>query len=247
MSLTTPKLSVAIVEDELHARNILSHYIQQVPYLELVGQYDNCSECYEVNDFDMLDILLLDVNLPDFSGIQFARTLSKNRTNIIMTTAYAEHAVESYQFNVVDYLLKPITYERFFKAVEKARDLANLKKNNAIQKGQEVMQSKYIFIKSDHKTIKVNLDEIIYIESLQEYVRIYLTKGKPIVALLSLKKLEDILPSPPFFRIHRSHIINADHLEFIHQRSISIGGKELSIGKNHEETFYKYIHDLGVF
>lgn len=248
-------LSVVIVEDEFHARNILAHYIEKIPDLQLVGQYDNCIACYDAHDLDTIDILLLDINLPDISGMQFARTVSRSKAHIIFTTAYSEYAVAGYELNVIDYLLKPIHFERFEKAIIKVRDLILLKKMQRIPEEQPGVNKpvlrntapRFLFVKSDYKIIKINFANVLYIEGLQEYVRIYQTNGPPIVTLLSLKRLSDMLPSPPFFRIHRSHIINIDQLDFVHQKNITIGGKELSVGKNYEEEFFNYLQEHGIF
>lgn len=247
-----PTLSVAVIDDEFYARNMLVRYIAQTPGLELAGQYDSCIACYDALDLDTLDILLLDINMPDISGIQFARTIAKHKTRIIFTTAHTEYAFDAYQAHVTDYLLKPIPFERFGKAIQKAQEYITLKRAASQPMpppgpAGATEQRKFIFVKSDYKIIKLNFAEILYIEGLQEYVRIYLTRGKPVIVLMSLKKLADILPSPPFFRIHRSHIINIDQLDFVQQRNITIAGKELSVGKNYEAGFFNYLSEHGIF
>jgi two-component system LytT family response regulator len=246
------KLSVVVVDDEPLARNMLVRYIAQMPALELVGQYDSCIACYEAHDLDTLDILLLDVHIPDISGIQFARTIAKHKARIIFTTAHTEHAYEAYQAHAVDYLLKPFPLDRFQVAIQKAQESITGKRINGAAPAMlspEIPDSarRFIFVKSDYKTVRLNLDEILYVEGLQEYVRIHVTRGKPVIVLMSLKRLADILPSPPFFRVHRSYIVNVEHLEFVQQRSITIAGKELSIGKNYGGEFFDYLAEHSIF
>jgi DNA-binding LytR/AlgR family response regulator len=249
------KLKVIIIDDEVHARNILAHYLNQWGNAELVGQYDNCISCFEAHDLDNVDLLLLDINLPSVSGIQFSRTIARYKVEVIFTTAYQEYALEGYEHNIVDYLLKPIEFDRFAKAMQKVQHLVNLKKS--YEKNQTVTarsvtpsviaKNGFIFIKADYKIIKVNLDEITFIEGLQEYVRIHLVQGKPIITLQSLKNLIDILPTAQFFRIHRSYIININRLEYIQQRNLVVGGKELRVGKNYWDDFFAYLNNNGIF
>lgn len=246
------KLSVAVVDDEPHARNMLVRYITQMPALELVGQYDSCIACYEAQDLDTLDVLLLDVHIPDISGIQFARTIAKHKARIIFTTAHTEHAYDAYQAHAVDYLLKPFPFDRFQVAIQKAQEYIAGKRMTGTVPAPlppaEMPDSprRFIFVKSDYKTVRLNLDEILYVEGLQEYVRIHLVRGKPVIVLMSLKRLADILPSPPFFRVHRSYIVNVEQLEFVQQRSITIAGKELSIGKNYGGEFFEYLAEHSI-
>lgn len=246
------KLTVAVVDDEQLARNMLVRYITQMPALELVGQYDSCIACYEAHDLDVLDILLLDVNIPDISGIQFARTIAKNKARVIFTTAHTEHAYEAYQAHAVDYLLKPFPFDRFQVAIQKAQEYITGKRMSngspVAVLPAEIPDSprRFIFVKSDYKTVRLSLDEILYVEGLQEYVRIHLAHGKPVIVLMSLKRLADILPSPPFFRVHRSYIVNVEQLAFVQQRSITIAGKELSIGKNYSSEFFDYLAEHSI-
>jgi len=245
-----PKLSVAIIDDEFYARSMLVRYISQIPELELVGQYDSCIACYDALDLDTLDILLLDINMPDISGMQFARTIAKHKTRIIFTTAHTEHAFDAYQVHVTDYLLKPIAFDRFSKAIQKVQELITPRRQTTqptTQTSIPAQQRNFIFVKSDYKIIRLNFAEILYVEGLQEYIRIYLTRGKPVVVLMSLKKMASLLPSPPFFRVHRSYIVNIDQLDFVQQRSLSIAGKELNVGRNYEEGFFRYLSEHGIF
>ncbi|GAB3820985.1 LytR/AlgR family response regulator transcription factor [Pontibacter rugosus] len=256
------KLRTIIVDDEAHARNILTHYLGKLPDFELVGQYDNCFTCFDSHDFDEVDLLLLDINLPTISGLNFSHSLAKYKVQVVFTTAYSEYALESYEHNAIDYLLKPIEFDRFSKAMEKAKEMITLKQTQhkpqaifaapalaevpALTSLAELPKSDFIFIKADYKIIKLYFDNITFIESLQEYVRIHLKSGKPIVTLQTLKHLVEVLPASKFIRIHRSYIINVDQLEYVQQRSIVVAGQELKIGKNYWDDFYAYLTSQGL-
>ncbi len=244
------KLKVITIDDEVYARNILAHYLESLPTFELVAQYDNCITCFEHHDFDEIDLLLLDINLPNVSGMQFARTLSRYRSEIILTTAYAEYALEGYDLNVVDYLLKPITFDRFRSAMQKAEERIKGKATrNEDQDGaaRPRVDKSFVFIKSDYKVVKVALDQITFIEGMQEYVRVHLVGRRPIVTLLSLKNLMAALPTDRFFRIHRSHIINLDRLEYVQQGNIVVGGEKLRIGKHYADAFAAYLKQHALY
>ncbi|WP_224994432.1 LytTR family DNA-binding domain-containing protein [Cesiribacter sp. SM1] len=249
-------LKTIIIDDEVHARNILAHYISRLQGFELIASYDNCISCFEAHDLDQVDLILLDINLPTISGLQFARTLARYKAEVIFTTAYSEHALQGYEHNIVDYLLKPIAFDRFSKAMEKAAQLIMLKKGRGTETKltETVAQAQpdrpkndFLFIKADYKIMKVCFDDIIFIEGFQEYVRIHLVKGKPIITLQSLKKIVEVLPTEQFFRVHRSYIININRLEYVQQKIVSIGGKELKIGKNYWEDFSSYLSSHGIF
>lgn len=240
------KLTAVIVDDEVYARNILAHYLKEIPGVDLIGQYDNCITCFDHHDFDQVDLLLLDINLPTVSGIQFSRTLAKYKTAVILTTAYSEYALEGYELNVVDYLLKPIEFERFKTALQKAQERILCKRvlqesladhRTAVSRPEKT----FIFIKADYKIQKIRLEDITYIEGMHEYVRIHLLGQKPVITLQSLKNLIAALPESHFLRIHRSYIINLDQLAYIQQRNIVIGGKELKVGKNYWDEFSAYL------
>lgn len=243
------KLKVIIIEDEVYARDLLAHYLESLSAFELVAQYDNCLTCFEHHDFDEIDLLLLDINLPTVSGIQFARTLSRYRVEIILTSAHSEYALEGYDLNVVDYLLKPIVLDRFKVAMRKAEEriMAKQPAVNGHNGATTPPDKSFIFIKADYKIMKVKLDQITFIEGMQEYVRIHLADRKPIVTLQSLKNLIAALPTDRFFRIHRSYIINLARLEYIQQGHIVVGGEKLRIGKNYGDAFAAYLKQHALY
>lgn len=244
------KLRCVIVDDEFLARQLLDGYAQKVPFLEVVAQCENAFEAMTILQQQNIDLLFLDVNMPELSGISFIKTL-KNKPEIIITTAYSEHALEGYQLDVIEYLLKPIYFERFLQAVTKARDHVALKmKASESVKATPITGAKLegnsIFIKTSQQRItKVNLSEITYIESLHEYVRIHLRREN-FTIYHSLKGLLDILPTDQFVQIHRSFIINFNHITVIEGNIVKVGEVELSIGKNFREDFLKRVQSISI-
>ncbi len=253
------KIKSLIIDDEFLARQLLSGYIEKVPFLELTGKSENAFEAMALLEENQVDLLFLDINMPDLNGINFIKTL-KNKPEIIITTAYSEYAVEGYQLDVTEYLLKPIFFERFIQATSKAKDLIQLKKSaqtreniiiphTSIEEDAVSPSSKeenYFFIKTgSQKIIKINLDEIIYIESLHEYVRIHLKSEKHVI-YHSLKSMLERLPAQKFIQIHRSHLINFDKIDSIEGNSLKVGGTDLRIGKNYRDELFHRIKMQGI-
>jgi two-component system LytT family response regulator len=244
------KLRCIIVDDEFLARQLIEGYAQKVPYLEVVALCENAFEAITILQKENIDLLFLDVNMPELSGISFIKTL-KNKPEIIITTAYSEHALEGYQLDVIEYLLKPIYLERFLQAVTKARDHIALKMKasesvKAAPTSGAKLEGSSIFIKTSQQRItKVNLSEITYIESLHEYVRIHL-RQENFTIYHSLKGLLDILPADQFVQIHRSFIINFNHITVIEGNMVKVGEVELSLGKNFREDFLKRVQSTSI-
>lgn len=228
------KLKCIVVDDEFLARQLLEGYIQNVLYLDLVCLCESAIEASQVLQEKKVDLIFLDVNMPDLNGINFIKSL-RHKPEIILTTAYSEHALEGYQLDVVEYLLKPIYFERFVQAVTKAKELIDLKATAKGNSGVASGEGNYLFIKTGaQKITKVNLPDIIYIESMHEYVRIHL-KSENFTIHHPLKGILDILPANQFLQIHRSFIINFNHVTEIEGNVVKLGPTELSIGKNYKE------------
>lgn len=238
-----------IIDDEFLARQLLEGYIRKVSFLELVGHCETALEGMEFLQENKVDLVFLDINLPELNGINFLKTI-RNKPEIIITTAYSEHALEGYQLDVIEYLLKPIYFERFLLAVNKAKSMIELKiKANekespaedsrsitSLQKGES-----FFFIKTGSQRIKkIFLDKILYIESLNEYIRIHL-EGESHTIHHSLKSLLDVLPQDRFIQIHRSYIINFHKLDIVEGNTVKINHVELNIGKNYREDFLNLI------
>jgi DNA-binding LytR/AlgR family response regulator len=254
--------NVLIVDDEFLARKLLQDYVSKIPELQLAGTAQNAFEAFSFCKEHHVDIVLLDIHMPDLNGIELARTL-KSVPSIIFTTAYSEYALESYEVSAVDYLLKPIALPRFMQAIEKA--IARLKglatpsqtpqtpqtpqtsqtpqtPQTPTQTPQTLQtppqtppQTPYLMVKADYKLYKINFDDIHYIEGQHEYVSFY-TKDKRVTALYSLKALEDQLPRDKFIRVHKSYIVNIDHISEIEQVSLTVAGHKVPIGGSYRDS-----------
>lgn len=231
-------MKVIIVDDEPLAQEVLSTYVQKFPQLELVAQCSNAVEAGAVLREESIDLMFLDIEMPQISGIDFLKTLAQ-RPNVILTTAYSEYAMDGYELNVVDYLLKPIAFDRFAKAVNKA--LAQGASNNTETKTTEEKRADYIFVKADKKLIKVRFDDISYIEGLKDYVILHTPEGR-IVTLQTMKSLEAKLPSTIFMRVHRSYIVNLSNVCIIEGNTIQMGKKIIPIGKNYKDLLLEVVN-----
>lgn len=238
--------NVLIVDDEFLARKLLQGYVEKIEDLHLVGTAQNAAEAFSMVKEQQVDILLLDIHMPDLNGIELARTLP-NIPAFIFTTAYSEYALESYDVSAVDYLLKPIAFPRFEAAIEKAINKLKSMANNAEQKETEVAaempqdpasNKTYLLVKADYRLYKVNFDDLLYIEGQHEYVSFY-TREKRITALYSLKNLEEQLPADQFIRVHKSYIVSINEIQEIEPLSITVAGQKLPIGGSYRDALMK--------
>ena len=241
--------NVLIVDDEFLARKLLQGYVSNLPDLNLLGTAQNAAEAFSIVNEHQVDILLLDIHMPDLNGIELARTLS-NVPTIIFTTAYSEYALESYEVSAVDYLLKPIAFPRFSAAIEKA--IAKLKSLEAtaaehpnpaiVETPQEASgQKTFMLVKADYRLYKINFDDLLYVEGQHEYVSFY-TRNKRITALYSLKNLEEQLPADKFIRVHKSYIVSIDEIQEIEQLSITVAGQKLPVGGSYRDALMKKLN-----
>ncbi|MEQ6122045.1 response regulator transcription factor [Reichenbachiella sp. MALMAid0571] len=229
------KLKCIVIDDEQLARKLLEEYIGKIPGLELVGQFKNPLDAITALNQQEVDLIFLDIQMPDLTGLEFLKT-TKVDADIIFTTAYSEYALEGYSLDVTDYLLKPFPFDRFVQSVNKAIKSISLKRNTK----QNTNDSTYITVNSEHKTYKIILDEIDYIEGLKEYVSFYV-KGKRIISLLSLKHLEDTLPSGKFLRVHKSYIIPVNKVEVLEGNQLKIKDKLIPIGRSYKDVVHAKI------
>ena len=228
--------SCLIVDDEQLARKLLQEFVSKVPSLELKGMCKNPLEAMDILNKEEIDIIFLDIQMPELTGVEFLKTL-QNKPAVIFTTAYSEYALEGYQLDVIDYLVKPFPFERFVKAVNKAIESIDLKrKANAAGS----IEDDFVLLHADHKIYKVRLDEIEYIEGLKEYVSYY-TREKRIIVLQSLKSIEETLPAERFIRVHRSYIVPIRKIKTLDGNQVQIGNKLIPIGRSYKDVVLKRV------
>lgn len=242
------KLKCIAVDDEPLALDIIEDYVSKVPFLELVKRTENAIEALQLVQAGGIDLVFLDIQMPELTGIQFLK-IAGGKASFILTTAYSQYALESYDLNVSDYLLKPIAFDRFYKAVEKVHNLVKVKdyaapvqpvlketlKPTVVQPVQD-----FIFVKTEHKIQKIELDDILYIEGLKDYISIF-TKTERVITLQNMKKMEETLPSSQFIRVHKSYIISLDKIESIERSRITICGKMIPVGDTYRDEFFRRI------
>jgi DNA-binding LytR/AlgR family response regulator len=229
------KLSCIIVDDEPFARKILHEFVEKVPFLDLQGKFENAMKTEAVLSANTIDIIFLDIEMPKVSGLQLLQKMHIESL-VIVTTAFPQYALEGYELDVIDYLLKPFAFSRFLKAVQKAKDYYQIK-NAAVA----TQQPSYIFIKSDKRIEKIELSEIIYAESVGNYVSIH-TESKKILAYLTMKSLESQLPIDDFIKIHQSYIVNCSKIQAIEGNEIKMGAHSLPISRNFRDSVMKIVH-----
>lgn len=233
------------VDDEPLALDIIEDYISKVPFLELVKRTENAIEALQLVQAGGIDLVFLDIQMPDLTGIQFLK-IANGKANYILTTAYSQYALESYDLNVSDYLLKPIAFDRFYKAVEKVRTQMQKEEVPVPAPGPTPAPvaaapvQDFIFVKTEHKIQKIQLDDILYIEGLKDYISIF-TKTERVITLQNMKKMEETLPKGEFIRVHKSYIISIDKIESIERSRIAIAGKVIPIGDTYRDEFFKLI------
>ncbi len=238
------KIRCLALDDEPLALDQMSNYIRKTPFLYLVGL---CRSGFEAIDFlsrEKVDLLFADINMPDINGLDFIKTLSV-KPQVIFATAFSEYAFEGFKADALDYLLKPIGYNEFLKAASKARNyFEKLDQSGIIEnEGRE-----YLFVRSDSRIVRIRLDDIVYIEGMREYVRIHLTAGKSPMPHMSLRLLEEQLPSDKFMRVHRSYIVNLDKIVAIENTRIIFDEKiYIPVSEQYKEFFHDFLsqHSLG--
>jgi len=231
------------VDDEELARTLLENYINRLPYLKLVGKCSNPIEALVLLQNQSVDLIFLDIQMPEMIGTDFLKSLS-HKPMVVFTTAYPEYALEGFELDVVDYLLKPFPFERFLKAVNKASDLSKLKNQGGsasiISSEGSNSAKNYILVKSEHKVHRIAYDDIQYIQSMREYVAYYTPKGR-VLSLGSLKKLEVDLPHSRFLRIHKSYIISKEKVATLEGNMVHIGEDKIPIGASYRKEVLKLL------
>ncbi|MBC5773208.1 response regulator transcription factor [Pontibacter sp. KCTC 32443] len=235
------------VDDEPLALDILESYISKLPNLQLVKTCSSATEAMQVLQDEQIDLMFLDIEMPELTGIQFLNIL-KHQPLVIFTTAYPEYAMEGFNHDAVDYLLKPIPYDRFLKAVTKAQE--RLQRHP--KQGEQTIvtqaatpEQEFMFVKADYKTIRVDFKDILWIEGLKDYVIIQ-TKDQKIITLLSMNKMMEKLPDSKFLRVHRSFIVALQKIDSIEKSRIRIGQKEIPIGEVYKDQFLKWVEENNI-
>ncbi len=239
--MSTQKIRCIIVDDEPLAAEILEAYVSKVSFLELVKTCADAFEAMECLKQAQVDLIFLDINMPDLSGIEFLNALP-HKPAVIFTTAYADYAVEGFNLDAIDYLLKPISFERFMRAANKAENALQAGSKTPVveQSANPPSSSEHLFIKTEYKIVKVDLKDIWYVEGLKDYIKIVTPDG-PLLTLQSMKNMQEHLPDAQFMRVHKSYIIAIAHIESIERNKIKIQDKWIPIGTTYRDQFYKRI------
>jgi DNA-binding LytR/AlgR family response regulator len=226
------------IDDEPLALQLVTGYIQKTPFLELMGGFDNPLSAMEYMENNCVQLIFLDIQMPDLSGTEFARALHSD-AKIIFTTAFEKYALEGFRLDAVDYLLKPCSYEDFLTAAQKARKLIDLEQKSVAQIDAD---NDFLFLKSEYKIRRINFNDILYIEGLKDYIKVYLqNEPKPILTLNSLKTLETKLPESKFMRVHRSFIVNLERIHTIDRSRIVFGNTYIPVSDQFKEKFQQFL------
>jgi DNA-binding LytR/AlgR family response regulator len=231
-------ISVIAIDDEPLALQLIESYIKKTPDLDLLGTFDNPIDASGFISDNVVDLVFLDIQMPDLTGIDFIKLIEKG-PKIVFTTAFEKYAIEGYKLDVVDYLLKPFSYEEFLCAVKKAERFIKLEAKPRLSFDEG---NRFLFLKSDYKIKRINLDDILYIEGLKDYVKVYTRNDpKPVLSLASLKQLESKLPENKFMRVHRSYIVNLERIETIERSRIVFGKEYIPVSDQYREKFQQFL------
>ena len=227
-------LNCAIVDDEPLALDLMESYVAKTPFLNLTGKYSSAVQAMKELPERQVDLLFLDIQMPELSGLEYSKMVSPD-TRVVFTTAFEQYAIDGYRVNALDYLLKPISYADFLQAANKAVQWFEL-----LQQPKEEITS--IFVKSDYKLIQIPLDNILYIEGLKDYIKIYEEgASKPILSLMSMKAVEELLPASRFMRVHRSFIVQKEKIRVVDRGRIIFGKTYISVSDSYKQAFQEYL------
>ena len=232
------KLKTIAIDDEPLALRLVSDYVRKTPFMELSGAFENPLEAIDFLSSSEVNLILADIQMPDLTGIEFIRTLEEP-PKIIFTTAYEKYALEGFKLNAIDYLLKPFSYEEFLKAAGKARKQIELETNSS---PSIEANNQFLFLKSEYKIRRINFNDILYVEGLKDYIKVYI-KGdeKPVISLNSIKSVELKLPEEQFMRVHRSFIVNLDRIDTIERSRIVFGKIYIPVSDQYKHKFQEYL------
>lgn len=242
-------LNCIAVDDEPLALKQVCTFIEQTPFLRLVGHYSSAVEALKALHEQQIDLIFLDIQMPDLTGIELARVLDRGGNmeapRIIFTTAFNQFAIEGYKVDALDYLLKPFNYEEFLRAANKARayaEMAYKSKSATAPVAVARPEEEYLFLKVEYQLVRVPFNDILYIQGLKDYVKVYLqSSSRPILSLTSLKALEEKLPAKWFMRIHRSFIVSLDQIKAVTRNTVQIGEETITVSNQYKETFTQFL------
>jgi two-component system response regulator LytT len=231
-------ITTIAIDDEPLALHLVSGYIEKTPGLKLIGKFDNPIDAAEFLTGTVVDLIFVDIQMPDLSGIEFTRLMEKG-PKVIFTTAFEKYALEGYKLEIVDYLLKPFSYEEFLVAVHKVQKLLSLEQKVPAKVD---VNNEFLFLKSDYKIKRINFNDILYIEGLKDYIKVYTQNApKPVLSLTSLKLLESKLPDNRFMRVHRSFIVNLEKIDTIERSRIIFGKEYIPVSDQYKDRFQEYL------
>lgn len=234
-------LTCAIIDDEPLALDLLESYVKKTPFLELRGKYTSAVTAIDGLQAEPVDLLFLDIQMPELNGLEFSRIVAAD-TRIVFTTAFSQYALDGYRVNALDYLLKPISYKEFLEAVGKAVNWFELKESvGNVEQTNDADDC--IYVKSEYKLVRIELDQILYVEGLKDYVKFYLeNETKPIISLMSMKSVEEHLPSSRFVRVHRSYIVQKNKVKIIDRGRIVFGKEYIPISDSYKQELQSYLN-----
>ena len=237
------KIRCAVVDDEPLALGLMASYVKKTPILELVGSYSSAVQAMQEMHDNPVDLIFLDIQMPELNGLDYSRMISP-QTRVVFTTAFNQYALDGYKVNALDYLLKPISYPDFLIAANKAQEWFRLVEQSQQSEKKENQDEKLsIFVKSDYKLIRIELKNILYVEGLKDYVKIYEENaGRPVISLMSMKAMEEMLPADRFMRVHRSYIVQKEKIRIIEHNRIVFGNTYIPIGDSYKQAFQDFLN-----
>lgn len=239
--MSTIKISCIVVDDEPMALNLVESYVEKTPFLDLKKKCSSAIEAMEFVKLNPVDLLFLDIQMPDLTGIEFSKMLPKG-TRVIFTTAFDHYALEGFKVEAIDYLLKPFDYAEFLAAANKANswfELVRGKRQSILSKEKE-----FLFVKSEYKQLRIKLADVLYFEGLKDYIKIWLKDNpKPILTLMSLKSLEEELPETQFMRVHRSFIVSLNNIDVVERSQIIINEQRITVSEHYKPNFLEFINN----
>jgi DNA-binding LytR/AlgR family response regulator len=227
------KINCIIVDDEPLARKGIKEYAGDVEFLNLAGEFDTALKAVELLNTGTIQLVFLDIQMPKINGLEFLKTI-QHAPPVIFTTAYPQHALEGFELNALDYLVKPVSFERFLKAAMKAKEYYEVRQKNAARENEAIKGEDYFFIKADNRLAKIAFNDILFIEALQNYITI-ITKEKKYITYLTFKSVEEYLPADKFIKTHKSYIVSASKIDSIDGNDLRIGVHHIPISRNEKE------------